>query len=55
MEIEKNGKIYQVKENKTVWALSCRMGSVTVEYNVSKADCATFESLKAFVAENIAF
>ena len=55
MKIEKNGKIYAVKEEKTSWALSLRIGAVSVKYSVGKSDCATFEELQAFVANNSVF
>mgnify|MGYP003185167218 CR=1 FL=1 len=55
MTIEKNNKIYTVKENKMSWTISTKIGDVEVSYNVQKADYPTFESLKAFVAENNLF
>jgi hypothetical protein len=55
MEIEKNDKIYSVRENKASWTLSLKAGRVEVSLNVTKKDCPTFESLKAFVAENEVF
>jgi hypothetical protein len=55
MTIEKNGKNYFVKENTKSWTLSITIGCVPVSYNISKADCPTLESLKAFVAENTLF
>lgn len=55
MNIEKNGKIYTVKENKASWTLSTNVGIIPVSYNVKKSDCPTFDALKEFVAENSAF
>ena len=55
MNIEKNGCIYNVKENKASWALSAKSGSVEVSYNVTKADCPTLDELEKFVLENSAF
>jgi hypothetical protein len=55
MEIEKNGKNYTVRENKASWTLSAKTGQVELAVNVTKKDCPTFESLKAFIAENEVF
>lgn len=55
MKIEKDGKIYTVRENKASWTVSTAAERVTVSVNVSKVDCPTFESLKAFVAEKNIF
>ncbi len=55
MKIEKNGKIYDVKEEKNSWSLSMVMGKVSLDYRISKSDCADFEALKLFVLENSAF
>lgn len=55
MTIEKDGKIYAVRENKASWTVSKAAERVTVSAKISKADCPTFESLKAFVAENNIF
>lgn len=55
MTIEKNGNIYTIRENKASWTVTKAAGRVTVSANVSKADCPTFESLKAFIADNDIF
>lgn len=55
MTIEKNGKVYTVRENAKSWTVTKAAERVTINANVSKADCPTFESLKAFVAENDIF
>lgn len=55
MTIEKNGKIYTVRENKASWTVSTKAERVDITANVSKADCPTLDSLKAFVAENDIF
>lgn len=55
MIIEKNSKIYTAKENVASWTISTKYGNIEVSYNVPKADCPTFESLKAFVAESKLF
>lgn len=55
MTITKNGKDYVVKENVTSWTLSTSIGRVAVSYNVKKADCPTFDALKAFVDNDNAF
>lgn len=55
MTIEKNGKVYAVRENNKSWTVSIKYGHIDVNYNVQKADCPTFDDLKAFVAENDLF
>lgn len=60
MTIEKNGKVYAVRENKASWTVSVKIAvneieRVNITANVSKTDCPTFDSLKAFVAENDIF
>ena len=55
MTIEKDGKVYTVRENKASWTVSKAEDRVTVSVNVPKADDPTFESMKAFVAENDIF
>lgn len=55
MTIEKDGKIYTVRENKASWTVSTKAERVDISANVSKADCPTFDSLKAFIAENNIF
>ncbi|MBQ8323239.1 MAG: hypothetical protein IJX91_04660 [Clostridia bacterium] len=52
MKIEKNGKIYEVEDNKSAWVLSVKMGKVSLDYRISKSDCADFEALRLFVLEN---
>lgn len=55
MNIEKNGRNYTAKENKTSWTVSTTIGRVDVSYNVPKADCPTFDALKAYVAASDLF
>lgn len=52
MIIEKNGAIYYVSETAFAWSLKMAVDCVGVTYNVSKADCSTFEELKQFVSES---
>ena len=51
MTVEKNGILYEVKENKSTWKLVNEGDGVTIKYTISKADCPTADELKAFVAE----
>jgi hypothetical protein len=51
MEIEKNGKIFVVRENKASWTLSTKIEEMKLIVKVTKKDCPTFEELKAFIAE----
>lgn len=55
MIIEKNGKTYIVKDNRTSWTLSREEGIVSVSYNVQKDDCPTFDALKSYVIESKLF
>ncbi len=48
--INKDGRVYQVKENKCSWTLSRKAGAIEVTYNIPKESCATYEELEAFVA-----
>lgn len=52
MTIEKNGTVYTVNETPTGWTLATSIGNVVVSFNITKADCPTFETLKEFVAES---
>lgn len=55
MTIEKNGKVYTVRENKNSWTVSFKFGRVSLVYNVPKADSPTFDDLKAYVVESDLF
>ncbi len=55
MTIEKMGKIYCVRENRASWTLTAEAGSITVSYNVPKADCPTLDALREYVAESALF
>lgn len=55
MIIEKNGKIYTIRENKTSWTISTTIGRVDVSYNVPKSDYPTFDALKAYVVASDLF
>ena len=50
MTIEKNGTIYTVNETATGWTLTTSLGNVGVSFNITKADCPTFDALKECVA-----
>ena len=50
MTIEKNGTVYTVNEIATGWTLTTSLGNVGVSFNITKADCPTFDALKEFVA-----
>ena len=50
MTIEKNGTIYTVNETATGWTLTTSLGNVGVSFNITKADCPTFDALKEIVA-----
>lgn len=50
MTIEKNGTVYTVNETATSWTLTTSLGNVGVSFNITKADCPTFDTLKEFVA-----
>ncbi len=55
MNIEKNGKNYTAKENKTSWTVSTMIGRVDVSYSIPKSDCPTFDALKAYVVASDLF
>ena len=52
MTIEKNGTVYIVNETPTGWTLTTSLGNVGVSFNITMADCPTFETRKEFVAES---
>ena len=52
MIIEKNGTIYRVKETASAWVLKMTVDGLDVTYNVSKADCPSFEALTEFVTKS---
>ena len=51
MTVEKNGKVYTVKENQSSWTASAELGGVSVKFKISKSDCPTLESLQQFILE----
>lgn len=55
MTIEKNGKVYAVRENKVSWTVSRKAGRIDVSFNVPKDDCPTFDALKDYVAASNLF
>ena len=55
MKIEKNGKTFDVKENKKSWTIKTDSERLTVTYNIQKVDYPTFDDVKAFVMENDMF
>lgn len=55
MTIEKNGKVFTVRENKNSWTVVRAEGRVSVSCNVPKEICRTFDELKAYIAENDLF
>jgi hypothetical protein len=56
MKIEKDGKIFNVTEQAKSWTVSLvDSGNFDASAKITKADCPTFEDLKAFIAENDLF
>lgn len=55
MLIEKNGKVFEVKENPNSWTLTTKYGKIDVAYNVPKLDAPTLEELMEYVAESELF
>ena len=51
MIIEKDGKVYIVRENKSSWTIKRTVEILTVNYKIQKSDCPTFEDVKKFVME----
>ena len=55
MTIEKNGKVFTVRENKNSWTVVRTEGRVSVSYNVPKEIRPTFDELKAYIVESDLF
>ena len=55
MKIEKDGKIYTVKETDKKWLLSTTIGAVEVKYEVLKTDCPEWSELVLFVLQSAEF
>lgn len=55
MTIFKDEKEYAVSEQKTAWVLSRKVGSLSVEYRISKELCPTEADLQAYVAKEKLF
>lgn len=54
MNIEKNGKTYQIKELKKTWKVITKFGKITIVYCVAKNDCQNINELTAFLeSENV--
>mgnify|MGYP007043623883 CR=1 FL=1 len=49
MVIVKNDKNYIISELQNKWKVSTIINGMSVDYEVSKSDCATFDDLKAYV------
>lgn len=55
MVIEKNGKVYTVKESDKKWTVSTESGKLAVSYDVSKELCGSAEQLQEYVMNNDLF
>lgn len=55
MTILKDGKEYAVTEQKTAWLLSRKIGSLSVEYRISKELCPKEADLQAYVGKEELF
>ncbi len=49
MQIEKNGKIFDVTEKISLWAVSRKVGPLTIEIKVPKDVCGDEAALRAYV------
>lgn len=55
MAIEKNGKVYSVRENMKSWTVSTILYGVSVRYIVPKSNAQPFDEFKSFVAKTDLF
>ena len=55
MNIEKNGKIYKIRENTKSWTVSITIGQVDISYNIQKVDCPVYSDLKAYIVSSDLF
>ena len=55
MFIDKNGKNYEVRENKKSWTVSMSVGIVSISYNIPKEYCQTVAELKEYIAKSELF
>lgn len=53
MSIEMNNKMYEVSETEKKWRVKRVDGALTVIYEVSKADCPTWEDVELFLADSL--
>lgn len=53
MDISINGQTYTVKENQKSWTLKHNANYITLNINVSKVDCPTFDDLKSYAEEKL--
>lgn len=52
MIIEKNNKVYNVKECSDKWKISLKNGKLSVDYDISKEICSTADDLREYVLSN---
>lgn len=55
MIVNKNEKVYNVKENAKSWTITINIANIPVVYNIKKSDCPTFKMLKEFMDKNNIF
>ena len=55
MTVEKNGKLYEVYERKTIWSVILKSGALTVNIQVPKDICVTFEEVKEYIQKDDMF
>lgn len=55
MDIEKNGKRYDVTERQKHWSVVLKSGALKVDFQVSKDLCATLEELKEYIQAETMF
>lgn len=54
-KIEKDGKTFDVRENEKSWSVRRTVDILTIQYNIPKTECVTFEELSEYIAENDLF
>lgn len=52
MNVEINGKDYDVKEFASKWVVKIKSERFSASYDVKKSDCSTLDELKKFLIES---
>lgn len=55
MVIEKDGKFFEVRENKKSWTVRRIVDILTITYNISKTECETLKELSDYIKNDDLF